>query len=181
MDMTTTLTITPSESLTVLSSTPELLEMEATYAPGGHPPPRHWHPSQDEHFEVLTGSVRVVAGDVNRVLTVGEWIDVPHGTVHQFWNEGTEPATVRWLVRPAGRSEEWFTSIDALQRAGRVGRDGMPGVLAFAVFLTEYRDVFRLATPVAPLVRAALAALAPLGRLRGYRPTTARSAEAIRV
>ncbi|HEY1572979.1 MAG TPA: cupin domain-containing protein [Pseudonocardiaceae bacterium] len=177
-----TLTITPSESVTVRSSTPELLEMEATYAPGGRPPPRHWHPSQDEHFEVLSGSVRVVAGDVDRVLTAGEQVDIPHGTVHQFWNEGTEPATVRWLVAAAGRSEDWFTSIDALHRAGRVGRDGMPRVLAFAVLLTEYRDVFRLATPAAPLVRAALAALAPLGRLRGYRPATGRRTEqAVRV
>jgi quercetin dioxygenase-like cupin family protein len=178
--MTKTLTITPSESVTVLSSTPELLELEATYSPAGHPPPRHWHPSQDEHFEVLTGSVRVTAGDTDRVLTAGERIDIPHGTVHQFWNEGTEPATVRWLVRPAGRSEDWFTSIDALQRAGKVGRDGMPGVLAFAVFLTEYRDVFRLATPAAPLVRAALALLAPLGRLRGYRPTRAGTLDRVR-
>ncbi|HEX3589035.1 MAG TPA: cupin domain-containing protein [Pseudonocardiaceae bacterium] len=171
--MTKTLTITPSESVTVLSSTPDLLEMEATYASAGHPPPRHWHPSQDEHFEVLSGSVRVTAGEVDRVLTAGERIDIPHGTVHQFWNESTEPATVRWLVRPAGRSVDWFTSIDALQRTGRVGRDGMPGILAFAVFLTEYRDVFRLATPAAPLVRAALALLARLGRLCGYRPTRA--------
>src|SRR5262249_41632256 len=127
-----------------------------------------WHPAQDEHFEVLTGSVRVRVGDEQRTLRVGESIDIPSGTVHQFWNPGTEPARVLWQVRPAGRSADWFTSVDALRETGGFGR-----VFAFAVLLTEYRDVFRLATPAAPVVRIALAALAPIGRLLGHRPVAA--------
>jgi hypothetical protein len=43
----------------------------------------------------------------------------------------------------------------------------MPGPLAFGVMLTAYRDVFRLAGPDLVL-RPALAALAVLGRARGY-------------
>ena len=46
----------------------------------------------------------------------------------------------------------------------------MPGPLAFAALLTEYDDVFRLAAGPEPVVRGALAALAPLGRMRGYGP-----------
>jgi hypothetical protein len=38
------------------------------------------------------------------------------------------------------------------------------------VLLTHYRDVFRLAARPRPVVRAALAALGTMGRLRGYRP-----------
>jgi hypothetical protein len=49
----------------------------------------------------------------------------------------------------------------------------MPGPLAFGVLLTEYRDTFRLAAGPEPLVRGALAVLALLGRLRGYRPVRA--------
>src|SRR4051812_2619725 len=33
--------------------TPELLEMEAFYSGAGPFPPEHFHPRQDEHFEVL--------------------------------------------------------------------------------------------------------------------------------
>jgi hypothetical protein len=44
----------------------------------------------------------------------------------------------------------------------------MPGPLAFAVLLNEYDDVFELAVAPRPLLRGVFAALAPIGRLRGY-------------
>lgn len=49
--------ITPTEALEVRNSTAEALEVEATYG-SGEPPPKHLHPAQDEHFEVLSGSIR---------------------------------------------------------------------------------------------------------------------------
>ncbi|MFL6141982.1 MAG: cupin domain-containing protein [Labedaea sp.] len=171
--MNDTLTISPTEHVTVRTSTAELLELEATYLPSRHRPPKHWHPSQDEHFEVLEGSVEVRVDGVQRTLAAGERIDIPSGAVHQFGNPGPAPARVRWQIRPGGRTEHWFRGIDTLHRQGRVGRDGTPSILAFAVLLAEYRDVFRLSTPAAPVVRAVLAALAVLGRLRGYRSTPA--------
>ncbi|HEX2371990.1 MAG TPA: cupin domain-containing protein [Solirubrobacterales bacterium] len=166
--MSRTLKITPTESVTVRVSTPELLEVEATYAPAGQEPPKHYHPSQDEHFEVLEGSLRARAGDEERTLRVGDAIDIPRGTVHQMWNPASGAARVLWQTRPGGRTESWFAAIDALHREGRVRRNGMPGPLAFATLQTEYDDVFRLAVGPEPLVRGALAALAPLGRMRGY-------------
>jgi quercetin dioxygenase-like cupin family protein len=168
-----TLKITPTESVTVRRSTPDLLEVEATYGPATKPPPKHLHPSQDEHFEVLSGTMRARVGDQDRTLSSGEVIDIPRGAVHQMWNPGTEPARVVWQTRPGGRTEEWFTSIDALYREGRVGRNGMPGPLAFGTLLTEYRDVFRLAAGPEPLVRCVLAVLAVFGRMRGYGPARA--------
>jgi mannose-6-phosphate isomerase-like protein (cupin superfamily) len=167
--MSRTLTIAPWESVTVRTSTPELLEMEATFQPDEHQPPKHWHPDQDERFEVLSGTLRARVDGREHELGPSDVLDIPRGAVHQFWNPGPATATAVWQVRPAGRTEQWFSSIDALHRTGRVGSDGMPSPLAYAVFLTEFRDVFRLATPAAPLVRAALALLAPIGRLRGYR------------
>lgn len=166
--MSRTLKITPTESVTVRESTPELLEVEATYAPASKEPPKHYHPSQDEHFEVLDGTVAVRAGAQERTLAAGETIDIPRGTPHQIWNQGAEPARVVWQTRPGGRTGQWFASIDRLHREGRVARNGMPGPLAFAALLTEYDDVFRLAVGPEPLVRGGLALLAPLGRMRGY-------------
>jgi hypothetical protein len=49
-----TLKIAPTESIEILSSDQEALLLEATYLPG-KPPPKHLHPEQDEHFEVLEG------------------------------------------------------------------------------------------------------------------------------
>ena len=99
------------EVLRVLEDTPELLEMEATYEPGGSPPPAHYHPSQDERFEVLAGTVRVRTPAGERDLSLGETIDIPRETVHQFWNPGDEPALVLWQVRPALRTRRFFEAI----------------------------------------------------------------------
>jgi mannose-6-phosphate isomerase-like protein (cupin superfamily) len=171
-----TLTIAPWETVTIRTSTPEQLELEATFLPHDGKPPAHWHPDQDEHFEILEGTLSVRLGDQQLRVSAGDTVDIPRGTVHQFWNAGTAPARAIWQVRPAGRTEQWFTAIDAVHRSGRVGKNGRPSPLAYAVFLTEYRDIFRLATPAAPLVRAALTVLAPIGRLRGYRPVVTPSA-----
>lgn len=165
------LKITPTESIAIRRSTPDLLEVEATYGPASSPPPKHLHPSQDERFEVLAGVVRARVGDHDRTLHPGETIEIPRGAIHQMWNPGVQPARVLWQTRPGGRTEQWFTAIGTLHREGRVGRNGMPSPLAFGVLLTEYRDVFRLAARPAPLVRGGLALLGLLGRARGYGAT----------
>ena len=166
------LKLTPHETVTIRSSTSDALEVEGEWAADGKAPPKHFHPSQDEHFEVLDGQLTVRVDGVERVLGAGETIEVPRGAVHQLWNAGEVPAHARWRTAPAGRTEQWFRAIDALHREGRVGSNGMPGPLAFGVMLTEYRDVFRLAGPD-PLLRPALAILGAIGRARGYRAVLA--------
>jgi hypothetical protein len=72
-------------------------------------------------------------------------------------------------LEPSLRTEAWFRSIDRLHREGRVGKNGLPGPLAFGVYLTEYRDVFRLAGPPELVTRPLLGFLGLLGRAKGYR------------
>jgi quercetin dioxygenase-like cupin family protein len=173
--VTESLKLTPSEEITVRRSAPEALEVEALYGPNSSPPPKHFHPAQAEHFEVLSGSVRTRVAGRERTLEPSDTLDIAARAVHQMWNEADEPARVSWRTTPAGRTLDWFRAIDALHRSGRVGGNGMPGPLAFAVLLNEYRDVFRLAGPD-PILRTAFALLAPLGRLRGYRTAAPTSA-----
>ena len=170
--MAETLKLTASESLAVQSSSPELLEVIASYGPEGHPPPPHFHPAQDERFEVLEGRLSFRVDGSERTLGPGEAIDIPRRAAHQVWNEGAGPARALWRSEPAGRTAQWFTDLHELRASGRVGRNGMPGPLAFGVYLTEYADVIRLAGPQLP-IRAALAGLGAIGRLRGYRPREA--------
>jgi quercetin dioxygenase-like cupin family protein len=161
--------LTPSESIRVVRHDAEVLEVEGAWGPQGSPPPKHFHPSQDEHFEVLEGVLTTRVEGAERELRVGDTLDIPRGAVHQMWNAGDVPARALWRTSPAGRTAEWFAAIDAVRRSGRVGRNGMPGPLAFGVYLTEYSDVFRLAGPQ-PLLRPLLAGMGALGRLKGYRP-----------
>src|SRR5689334_11511778 len=102
--MAETLKLTPTESVTIRSHEPHELEIEVSYAAGGTPPPAHHHPAQDEHFEVLEGSIAVQLDGEQRRLETGEQIEIPRGTPHQMWNPHESPARVRWRTMPAGRT-----------------------------------------------------------------------------
>ena len=69
--MSETLKLGPHDSLEIVSSTPEALEVEASYRPGGSPPPAHFHPAQDERFEVLDGAMRARVDGEERELADG--------------------------------------------------------------------------------------------------------------
>jgi quercetin dioxygenase-like cupin family protein len=84
----------------------ELLEMEASYSGEAGMPPEHLHPNQAERFEVLDGTMRVIIGGEERLYGEGDSFDVPAGTPHQMGAEG--PARMRWEVRPALRTAEFF-------------------------------------------------------------------------
>src|SRR5262249_6813327 len=170
-----TLRLTPSETVTVRRSDPELLEVEGNWGPNGKPPPAHYHPAQDEDFEVIEGTLTVRVDGEQRGLGPGETLAIPSGTPHQIWNSGDEPTGARWQPGPAGRTEQWFRSIDALHTDGRVGRNGMPGPLAFGAYLSEFDDVFRLSVGPEPLTRPLISVLGALGRARGYRPHSDRA------
>ena len=108
----------------------DVLEMEANYAGRGDLPPRHLHPSQDEHFEVLAGAVRLVVAGEERRHGAGESFDVPAGTPHQMAGDGS--ARVRWEVRPALRTEEFFRRLYDPQAD-------------YAAIFAEFAPEFRLA------------------------------------
>jgi quercetin dioxygenase-like cupin family protein len=54
----------------------EVLEVEASWEPGGHPAPTHYHPAQDERFEVLSGKIRCVIDGEERILHTGEVVEM---------------------------------------------------------------------------------------------------------
>lgn len=136
-DMDEELTIGPGTTLRVLSRTDEVLEVEATYAGGGTPPPAHLHPDQGERFEVRAGAMRTRIAGREGEIAAGEQLEIPIGTVHQMWNDGETPAVVNWKTMPAGRMLEWFRELAALARGESLGD---PSTL-----LSRYSDVFLLA------------------------------------
>jgi mannose-6-phosphate isomerase-like protein (cupin superfamily) len=136
------LSLGPDNQIEIRSSTPEALEVEAAYRPGGSPPAAHFHPAQDEHFEVLEGTMRVKVDGEERELAAGAEIEIGRGEVHQMWNPGSEQARVRWVTTPAGRTERWFRTLDGLFGDGGAIAEGRE--VDFAALLDEYGDVFRL-------------------------------------
>src|SRR5262249_42496372 len=94
----------------------------------GDLPPKHHHPNQDEHFEVLEGRVRTVINGEERSYEAGETFDVPAGTTHQMGGDGG--AVIHWEVRPAMRTAEFF----AIAYSGNAGEN----------FLEELKNEFVL-------------------------------------
>jgi quercetin dioxygenase-like cupin family protein len=114
----------------------ELLEMEASYDGGGGMPPEHFHPQQDERFEVLEGTIRAIIDGTERRYGLGETFEVPAGTPHQMGAEG--PSRVRWEVRPALRTAEFF------ERLHGDGPDSAQAAGSIADFMAEFSDEIRL-------------------------------------
>ena len=97
-------------ALEIVSRSPELLVIEQSYDAGAEAPPPHYHPSQDEHFDVLQGAIALRLGHEHRTVPAGESFDIPRGTVHTLGPSGG-PARVRWEVRPALRTEQFLTEM----------------------------------------------------------------------
>lgn len=151
------------ETLRIISDTPEELEVEASWGPGGKPPPPHLHPSQDEEFVMQSGRMTAWIDGEERTLEAGDTLLIPRGTAHKMWNPGNDTATALWRTRPAGRTAEWFATIDRLTAGGT----RKPPLPAMAKAVTQYSDVFVLALgpkPVRPAVQLALRALGLVDR-----------------
>jgi quercetin dioxygenase-like cupin family protein len=151
----------------------EVLEVESIWHKNADEPVEHFHPSQEEQFEVTAGRLgaRVDGGD--RVLSAGDTLTVPAGTPHAMWNASDGETRAIWETRPALKTERFFETAWGLADAGEVGKNGVPGPLQLAVMMREYDAEFRLTKPPRPLQVAVFAVLAPIGRLlgrRAYRP-----------
>jgi mannose-6-phosphate isomerase-like protein (cupin superfamily) len=145
--------------------------IETFVQPNGFVAAAHVHPSQEERFEVLRGSVGFKIGRKKLVAGPGQRLTVPPGTAHKFWNAGEEEAHFVCEVRPALQFESLLETMFALAEDGKTNRKGMPNPLHLAVIANAHFDTVRLPFPPALLQRIALALGAPVGKLCGYSPT----------
>jgi quercetin dioxygenase-like cupin family protein len=145
----------------------ELLEFDLELTPEGHVPGKHVHPSQEERFEVLGGTMKFKMGRKTVIAEAGEVVTVPAGVAHKFSNGGDETAHVRVQVRPALDMERLFETAVALAEEGRTTSKGMPKPLDLALFVSEFSDEVQGAFPPVWIQRATLAPLAWIARKRG--------------
>ena len=169
-----TLVLHDGEKVTIKTSAADsdgaLLEMEAEWTPvEAHRPPVHFHPLQDERFEIAEGELNVKLEGETHVLRAGDVLDVPRGAKHSMWNSGGTVTRASWQVWPALRTEDFFAAVQAMRAAGKAGKGGMITLPAAGLIFAAFPDEFRLAMP-APLWRLVVALLAGIARLRGYPP-----------
>ena len=149
----------------------EAVVIECIVQPTGFVAATHVHPSQEERFEILRGSVGFRIGRDERVAGPGERLTVSAGTAHRFWNAGASEAHFVCEVRPALQFEQLLETMFALAADGKTNRKGMPNPVRLAVIARHHFDDVRLPFPPAWVQRVGLALGAPLGRLLGYGST----------
>jgi quercetin dioxygenase-like cupin family protein len=157
----------------------EVLAFDLELSPDGNVPGMHVHPTQEERFEVVEGTMRFRRSGRKVIANAGDVVVVPPGVRHKFQNGGDEQAQVRVEVRPALRMEQLLENSVDLAAEGRTNSKGMPKPLDLALFVHEFKHEVR--GPFLPgwLQRMVLAPLAWIARKRGHcaryapRPATA--------
>jgi quercetin dioxygenase-like cupin family protein len=148
----------------------ELLQVDWIGEPGWTTGPDHVHPRQEERFEVLSGSLGLRVGGIERVHSVGEVIVAPAGSAHAAWNADDDEVHVLVDFRPALRTELAFETLAGLARDGKTNRAGAPrNPLRLALILREYEDEIYFVRPPLFVQRVIFGALARVARLLGYR------------
>ena len=147
----------------------ELLEMEAIYPPHSPRPASHYHPYQEERFQVLQGTFRTHIGGVTHTYPAGETFSIPANTPHWMHNISPEEGRLLWQVRPALQTQAFLETMWGLAADGHTNASGVPNSLQLAVILRTYANEFRAAKPPYLVQRILFSLLAPIGKLRGYR------------
>ena len=139
----------------------EYVEMEWTLPASAFAPPPHRHPAQTESYEILEGALEVmIDGDWQRLET-GDSATVPVGANHTFRLVGEE-VRVRNFHRPGTHFDSFIASQHRFVTSPRYRGLKRPATaFAMAAAWHEHRD---LLVPTNPVLRAAVAAFAPLGR-----------------
>lgn len=129
--------------------------------------PLHVHPEQTKVFRIIDGELTVFMDGQTRTLAAGEEIVVPPDAAHSFWNAGDRDVHYWQEFRPALRSAEFFTTLFALARDGKLNERGMPGILQVALTIPRFRREIRVVSPPVWMQRA-VSLLAPIARLTGH-------------
>lgn len=156
-----------SQQLTFVAASRQELVIEASYWAGSKEPLAHYHPAQEEYFEVVSGQLTVRFNNQLSTLYPGDTLHIPAGSVHSMWNAAASPATVRWTTRPALRTEEFHRVVFALAENGKVNAEGVPGLLLVSLLTKEFDPEFRLAKPPRWVQHLVFGLLRPFARAKG--------------
>ena len=145
----------------------ERVEFEITMAPGAQGPPKHFHPRQDETWNVRTGELSVFVEDTWRTLGEGESLSIPPNTVHTLRNRSSAEVRFRDVHEPALDFQDYIESLHRQAATGRMtSRMTLSTLIYGAMVLTQHRTTQLSASPVQ---RAAETVLTLVGRALGYR------------
>jgi mannose-6-phosphate isomerase-like protein (cupin superfamily) len=146
----------------------EMLEFDDYLKVGGNGPVEHIHTRQEERLEVVSGMMRAKVGGKEQNFKPGECAVVSAGVAHRWWNAGSEELHIRTTFFPALEMERFLETFFGLARDHKTDTNGDPAFLQIVASMPYY-EIYLPNQPI-PLQRALFTLLAPLAKLRGYRP-----------
>ena len=135
--------------------------------------PEHVHPTQEESFEVVSGTLGIRVGGRESMLGPGQSAVGPPNLPHAWWNPSDEDE-VRFVagIRPGLDVEILFETILGLMRDGKTIGSIPRNPLQLAILACQIGNWAYPTGPSVPVWRmsfAPVAALAFVGRTLGYR------------
>jgi uncharacterized protein YndB with AHSA1/START domain/quercetin dioxygenase-like cupin family protein len=133
----------------------ELVEFDVLGRPRGFLVQSHVHVDQVEHYEVRSGTMRLVVGGDEHVLRPGDTMRTPAGVAHrQLPGKDGSDGHVRVQVRPAGDTQAFLERVVDMCAAGEFNRFGFPKPVAGARLLTDFGHSGHATKPPLPVQRA---------------------------
>jgi quercetin dioxygenase-like cupin family protein len=83
--------------------------MEAIIPPGGGPP-LHIHHREQESFYLLEGTLEITLGEKRLKAATGDFVQIPRGMVHAFYNAGSNTVKMLLFFSPAGM-DKYFEEV----------------------------------------------------------------------
>lgn len=145
----------------------KLLEMISVWEPGGAKPVEHYHPQQDEYFNVIEGELSISINGRQITLSQGESLQISRNMVHAMWNGSNKRVVARWSVYPALDTEYLLEAGAGLAADNEIRGTGGPGLLYSAVLLTKYKREFRVTKPSYLVQRIVFSLITPFAMLKG--------------
>ncbi len=132
-------------------------------------PSEHFHPTYDEHFEIVQGEFVFTINGQERAARAGDQLLVEKGTPHRFRCVGGDYGAVIVETRPAARTGDVIATLFGLAHEGALTPQGQPKFLQAMVIGSEYADDTVFTNPPPAIAIPIAKALAPLARLLGHR------------
>jgi quercetin dioxygenase-like cupin family protein len=144
------------------------LWVHSWFEPGGSLP-EHFHPSLEEHWQAVDGTLRAKVDGTWRDLRPADGpVVVARNVRHALKNESGTPAHGLSKVIPGGRLEEFLTQAAQAAQEGLYNARNMPtswrGAMWIAKVAYDFRDETVMCSPPPALQRILLPPIARLAR-----------------
>ncbi|HMG67253.1 MAG TPA: cupin domain-containing protein [Chitinophagaceae bacterium] len=146
----------------------ELLQIDCISPPTSVKEPEHIHPFQENKFEIISGNCNFSIDGNEHIAKPGEVVSIPPNVRHHFWNAGDTDVHYIQEFRPALKIMNFFETLFALARDGKLNEKGIPNLFHMSIILLAYKNEIRVTKPPWSVQNITYKILAPIGKLKGY-------------